>query len=655
MTIASRRSAASGSSAVMARKSMSHKRNVSFVHNRKHSLNGRHPRLRNQEHHHSPFTLQERFSRDQARNQTQSHVNNQEEDRQVPRSPLVSRFSLGESPEPDDLPIVRSRKAPVDDSENPTANKARLGSHYFRDDARKVSTEIEKLCDEAFNKLPMSSSVTTPRTTDTGKRDSSNTYQTYQSSTTSFSVHEDLMPVRVTRQNKPKEVSFSYQQRPLPKPPATERRLDREHLGSYTQRELAKTRDLLKKRAAEADLAPGYLDEVIAHLDRLMQPSAIRISDEERRAVSTPDPTPGIPRKDTFEQILEKSNIGFRSASEPTTREKSTRGQTVRLVDSHSGLMPVSPVKPLTIRKKSESSTPSVGSPRQITPKERLITTEELYRQQADERRSALLDSQNLDPIEEDEDKENFDPADRSRNGYLGEPKKRNWFRRRQPVLAPLPLPKDQSPFPEFNQNEDLDARKRKSDVPSQESQTSEPKTSGKSRFFKIFTGKRGSKEPQKNTGSDYDLDDNDSLATEDSTWIYNPAQAYMSGALPNAAHTSIQNRGGRNSKDDKLMPPPPAPRVIQPQHQNWLARFLRIKPAVTVLCFHVSKVKARKEVAAVFREWRKYGMRDVVVDKVTARIWARVDVKNCRFPILPHSYYWYPVGYCKAHQLTLP
>ena len=629
-TLASRCSAASGSSAVVARKSTSYKRNIIFAHNRK--VSDHHPRLRSKEHHPPALTLQERFLQDQNTARTREE-SDQTEERQSPNFVAQrSQLSQRESPEPEELTIIRSRKAAVQGSGEHTTKKARPGSHHFRDEARKVSTEIEKLCDEAFNRLPLSSSVTTPATTATGNRNSANTYQTYQSSTTSFSVHEDLVPVRVTRQNKPREVGPSYQERPLPKPPATERRMDSEHLGSYTQRELAKTRDLLKKRAAESDMSPGYLDEVIAHLDRLMQPSAIRTSEAERRAISTPDPNSSIPRHDTFERILEKNNIGFRSASAPTKKHKSTRSQTIRLVDSPSDLHPISPVKPLTIRKKSESSTPSAGSPRQITPKERLVTTEDLYRQQAGERRStgiACLENPSLDPIEEDTDKENFDPADRSQRDFVGEPKKRNWFRRRN---QPITLPSHPTRSKDAPRDCDLDqyenTHKRKSDVPSEDSQASDQIKTGKGRFFKIFSGKRANKESRTNTG-DYDLDDNISMVTEDSSRMYNPTQAYMSGALPNTSLASVPNRSSKGSRNDKLMPPPQIPRAIQP-HQNWLARFLRIKPAVAVMGFQVSKVKARKEVAIVLREWRKYGMRDIVVDKVAARVWARVDVKNC-------------------------
>ena len=625
MTMSSRRSIRSNSSVAIARKSTSYKRNVSFVHNRKRSFSGRHPRLRNQEHHTSPFTLKERFLRDQSQSHTKTN-----------NAPISPSTSMKETPQPEDLPVVRSRKSPVKEH---AAKKPRVASHYWKDDARKVSVEMEKLCDDAFNRSPIASSIPTPRTEATGNRFSQNTYS---SPATSFSMHEDPVPMSVTRHSKAKQIEVDYQQRPLPLPPATERKMDSEHLGSYTQRELAKTRDLLQKRAAEATMSPGYLDEVIAHLDRLMQPSTIRLYEEQRRAVSKPDPNTGIPRKDTFEQIMEKNNIGFRSASEPSKRQNTNHTQfTIRAVDSSDGLKPISPVKPLTIRKKSESSTPSAGSPRQIIPTERLFTTEELYRQQVERRRSiaaALLENPSPRPIEEDEDKENFDPATRRTDFF--EPKKRKWFRRHQRVQRdrdndmgpPLQVKDKQQPL-SYRHPEEQKARNRASDVPSEESQTSEyRKGSGKARFFKIFSNKHGSKESEKSAGGDYDLGDADSLVTEDSTFNYNPQHAYMSGALQNASHSSVlkpNKHGNNNSGEGNMMPPPRIARVIVPQPQNWLARFLRIKPAVNVMCFQVSKVRARKEVAGVCREWRRYGMRDIVVDKAAGRIWARVDAKN--------------------------
>ena len=640
MTMASRRSITSNSSVIVARRPSSYKCAVSFQHNRNRPVSGHQKRLRSQEVRASPFTLQERYQRDQKKveppdiTQTITQAHAIAEEKGLPDSPTLSR----ETPQPEVSSMVRSRKAPKhingdgDDGVSPT-KRTRL-SNRFRDDARIVSLEMEKLCEEAFNRprgSPITSRNPTPKTTSTDNRDSQRSYRTNASATTadtSFSIHEDPLPTSTTRRTQTFEKSKAYNERPLPQPPATERQVDTEYLGSYTQRELAKTRELLIKRRDESMIGPGYLDEVIAHLDRLMQPSAIRLADEKRRAISTPD---GMPRKDTFEDIMQKNNIAFRSASEPDG--KALQGPSIRLVDGHDGRKPISPVKPLTIRKRSESSTPSGGSPRQITPTQRLFVTEDLYRP-LDEYRSAglaLSENRELERIEEDDDKENFDPVVRPREVHG--PKKRNWFHRHQQLKthedgrAPIPPIKDQQPGGQNGTNSE--AYKRKSDAPSEDSQGSNPKSKSKSskgRFLKIFSGKRESKDPKNPIGLDYDVSDEASIATQET---YNPQQAYMTGALTNASRTSIQKHVRNRSHGEDLRPP----RTIQPQHQNWFARLLRIKPAVIVLCFQAPQVRARKEVTSVFKHWKKYGMRDIVVDKAAGRVWARVDVKNCTYP----------------------
>lgn len=109
-----------------------------------------------------------------------------------------------------------------------------------------------------------------------------------------------------------------------------------------------------------------------------------------------------------------------------------------------------------------------------------------------------------------------------------------------------------------------------------------------------------------------------------------------MSGGLQTRSTTSVTRHRDKvpypNNKSSLSMPDPAATREIQPWHQNWLQKFLRIKPAVTVLPFQVSRVRARKEMASLLREWRKYGMRDIMVDKAAGRVWARVGEKNCEF-----------------------
>lgn len=65
---------------------------------------------------------------------------------------------------------------------------------------------------------------------------------------------------------------------------------------------------------------------------------------------------------------------------------------------------------------------------------------------------------------------------------------------------------------------------------------------------------------------------------------------------------------------------------------QNWLTRLFRVKPATSYVCMNLSRRKARQEVAILLREWRRYGIRDIQVDKQRNIIFARVAAKNCKY-----------------------
>ena len=64
---------------------------------------------------------------------------------------------------------------------------------------------------------------------------------------------------------------------------------------------------------------------------------------------------------------------------------------------------------------------------------------------------------------------------------------------------------------------------------------------------------------------------------------------------------------------------------------QNWLARLFRVKPATSHMCMAISRRRARQEVAILLREWRKYGIRGIQVDKQRNIVFARVGAKNCK------------------------
>ncbi|PHH76203.1 hypothetical protein CDD80_1726 [Ophiocordyceps camponoti-rufipedis] len=62
---------------------------------------------------------------------------------------------------------------------------------------------------------------------------------------------------------------------------------------------------------------------------------------------------------------------------------------------------------------------------------------------------------------------------------------------------------------------------------------------------------------------------------------------------------------------------------------QNWLTRLFRVKPATSHICMALSRRRARQEVAMLLREWRKYGIRGVQVDKQRNIVFARLGAKN--------------------------
>ncbi|ROT37535.1 Pkinase-domain-containing protein [Sodiomyces alkalinus F11] len=63
--------------------------------------------------------------------------------------------------------------------------------------------------------------------------------------------------------------------------------------------------------------------------------------------------------------------------------------------------------------------------------------------------------------------------------------------------------------------------------------------------------------------------------------------------------------------------------------HRNWLARLFGVKPAKSHMCLVVSRKRAQQEIVMVLKDWRRYGIRDVQVDKERNIVFARVGPKN--------------------------
>ncbi|KAI0397709.1 hypothetical protein F5Y17DRAFT_454861 [Xylariaceae sp. FL0594] len=186
-------------------------------------------------------------------------------------------------------------------------------------------------------------------------------------------------------------------------------------------------------------------------------------------------------------------------------------------------------------------------------------------------------------------------------------------------------------------------------DILSTDPQTSGP-TRKKSSWFK-----RGSKDREDLLGTK-----GDSSSNRTDRLTYTSTNSSGGPAIPPAKKKSFNIAFWRNNKEHSEMqmslavpqkddtpspnpahvvghPPRPlhdnkrhdaATRNIEPQ-QNWLARLFRVKPATKHLCFSIPRRRARQEIVILLKEWRKYGIRDVQVDKERNIVFARVAEQN--------------------------
>ena len=490
------------------RSSLSYKRGVSFDHTRKRLTSDQMNCSRIQPTP-SPPTLQQRYKID----------------RKEQSEPSLPPPTLVESPH-SDCTIIRSRKEANKQKhvqevfrETKDPRKTKTTSVYVKEEARKVSTELSKYIDEAFNRSSIASSTASVKTR---REDPKNEHQaiiTSDRKNTSGST-VGTSSNKLSRQAEKQ----SYSQRPLPKLPELKVK------ASNSQEELVKTRENLKRQAAHAGLPPGSLDTVIAHLDRLMQPSTTRAHQDEhdRRIASAPDPYTLSPVREesgrdswlTTSSPTKTYRSNSRTVCEPWARSPVKRGHSrgKARISPDDNWLDWALVPALEIHKKSqqppESSDqmPRVQKSQENIPKSTDFTeksvsqftlndgvTNSLSRHAAaEERRSAAygyLDA-SLEIIEEDDDKENYKP--RTSKTLSGEGKKKGWFRRNQ--SAPISQISDRPPTPpekDARLAQHVETKKearqinRTSDIPSETSQHSEPKkerAGAKELFFKFFS-----------------------------------------------------------------------------------------------------------------------------------------------------------------------
>ena len=224
-------------------------------------------------------------------------------------------------------------------------------SKYIEKEARKVSTELEKVMEEAFNHCSISSSVRT------SIADRNRDPFEYDTPPTSFSDRGSggMLTTPTDRS--------AIQNRPLPS-------LPNETPNTFLRRELAETRERLATRLAseDGDTTTNF-NEVLEHLDRLMQPPTYPDPTTKRTSSAPLAKSPEYPgylhmipeegRASEANELRGKASKRYRNVTEPISRRPANQAcgatdqtNTIRVVDPTSP----TPIAPLNIRKRSGAS-----------------------------------------------------------------------------------------------------------------------------------------------------------------------------------------------------------------------------------------------------------------------------------------------------------
>lgn len=528
-----------------------------------------------------------------------------------------SKQALPESQSTPSLPTPPRIHRPRKPASDLDIKKARAASHYWKDEARKVSSELGKICEEAFNRSSVSSSNAS--------------HKNGESPATSLSTQGENPVVPLSSQLK---------NRPLPQPPA-------ESLGSYTLRELAETRRRLLEHCQNAgsDVVPAYLTEVIAHLDRLIQPALLPGTGGKRFA-SDPNPA-SVKNSSHLAAINEESYVGDssqeaqsnRSASDPLKSAKQVSFQdpskTIRMVSPEASLHPHLPsIQPLSIRKKS--LTPI--NPLRAASTESLRST--MDRSGYDPRLYVGLDTIEEDP----KSPKNKDPP-----ASPGGTRKWSWFKRSSEHVDDFPpVPPSKNSPPKADQtpglaasashtsSNDLKARRDSTDA-ILDSVEMAPSVETKKKWFSKMFGKSNKSTGQATSEHiivQYATSETDSNATSTENLLAEPRAKKLKKDDPSKTSEQGLDESGPMATKTATSNGARTTHISQ----NWFAKFFHIKPASRIICLCIGKAKARREVVKILRDWRKYGLRDVVSERSDGGdlIRGRVDTMNCKKNAIP-------------------
>ncbi|KAI9693335.1 MAG: hypothetical protein M1822_005331 [Bathelium mastoideum] len=528
-----------------------------------------------------------------------------------PEKRPLSEMPLGLSSPTAGTPDIRLRKEAKRLSKTPKI-RVRKPLDPSRDvdrEARKVSTELGKACEEAFFRSSVGSS------TQASEMERMTTYETPPSSF----VTQQIKPCPLPTEDPSRLFNAdSGQNRPLPALPETP--------NSFLKRELAETRKRLAAyRTAEGDDdTTANLSEVMAHIDGLLQTSSL----SENRPASTKQEhvvaeganvLPIIEEDDEARERRHRKLEERRAATDPvhtarplpSPRRYTEQSTTIRVIEPSSPTA-ITP-RPLNIRKRSgETLAVSLNRDAPTAHGGAALEYQRLRSQEPQDwlsRRSGnVMNDASIAVLQSNNTAE-----------HLQSPAKKmgSWFRRRAPTSEPIGNARP--PIPVWQDTDDRPRTARPatrlgmehpltsattSEFPMRERR--EEKTSFREGFLKIFS----KKSDKKTRGSRFDISSTDFEDTESSV------------------STSISAR--RTPSSDRHVSGPSSSSF----QQNWLSRILHIKPYRQVALVRLPRPTARRRLLSLIRSWEQHGLSILVPPPAAPTPESR--------PVGRRSHHWY-------------
>lgn len=477
--------------------------------------------------------------------------------------------------------------------------KIRDSGIIWKEDARKVSHELSQICEEAFN----GSSVTTIRTA---------------SSATGYET--PATPVSIASQDQ-------YSNIPVKPSTETSKGTPRDPGRSYSIQELTETRrKLVEHSKGRSDNIPAYLSGVIGHLDRLIEENQEQRRSQRDMGDSTStlvDPFVAGTNEPALPVINEEFASPVRGASvfspkpKPKPRASAAANRvsdakaTIRMVP-HSSLRSLEEVKPLMIRKKNQvRGSDAIGSD--------AVDSTRAFSASSRQSRHPC----GLDPIEEI-------PASPKRGT---DSKKWSWFKHRSQASDPPPAlpPKDNKPIIPSNGTVVIHPPTQEPVSPIRPVEEKVPtrKTSmerfGGGLLKKLMPKKTNKNTPQPETGRSH------IHALFDKA--LRPREDKEKAKPKDHRNSALLCKGLPDPESSFEADDPQSPlrsKRLSLANQNWFARVFQIKPASRVIALNTSKVKGRKEIYKLLREWKDYGMENVYMDKSNSIVHGQVSEVNC-------------------------